>query len=358
RRGLNAMRSSLTVCACFLVLLSAPAPLAAQDYKFTVSTGQPWTDTGVDLQAGDVLAVTASPHSGSNCDPVGVGSAAGQNLPVPSALPGALIARLQETGAPMLVGASQQLRVAQAGHLFLGVNVDGTAPCVGSFAVKVHVSSGSDAGSTSVTAAATPAGAESLAAKSTDTSSAKPTGTQAAPQTTTAGGEKDVTDIKGALTTAAQTWLSGQFGMGNKTAAQPAAASSGTAGGTPASGAAASAASALTLSDSQLDSKLRASIDSLPRRVNDQFQHQGDMVNFVIVGSLQKVQDTLTAADWHVADKDVNESVAKAVLQTYEKKAYLSMPMSELYLFGRVQDYGYEQAEAYAVVASRHHFRI
>jgi len=359
RRSLIALRFSLSVCACFFVLLSAPAPLAAQDYKFTVSTGQPWTDTGVDLQAGDVLAVTASPHSGSNCDPAGAGSASGQSLPVPSALPGALIARLQENGAPMLVGASQQLRVAQAGHLFLGVNVDGTAPCVGSFAVKVHVASGSDAGSTSATAAATPAAAESLAAKSTDTSSAKSTGTQAAGQTTTAGGEKDVTDIKGALTTAAQTWLSGQFGMGNKTAAQPAAASSATAGGTPASGAAVPAAApALTLSDSQLDSKLRASIDSLPRRVNDQFQHQGDMVNFVLVGSLQKVQDTLTAADWHVADKDVKESVAKAVLQTYEKKAYLTMPMSELYLFGRVQDYGYEQAEVYAVVASRHHFRI
>jgi hypothetical protein len=348
-----------SVFLVFLMVAGLPSPLAAQDYKFTVSTGQPWTDTGVDLQAGDVLAVAASAHSGSNCDPAGVGSATAQTLPVSSALPGALIARLQENGAPMLVGASRQLRVAQAGHLFLGVNVDGTAPCVGSFAVKVHVTSAvSDAGNASGTTAAAPTAAESLAAKSTDTASAK-TGTQTAAQTTTAGGEKDVTDIKGALTTAAQTWLSGQFGMGNKTAAQPAAASSATAGGTSASGAAAPAAApALTLSDSQLDSKLRSSIDSLPRRVNDQFQHQGDMVNFVIVGSLQKVQDTLTAADWHVADKDVKESVAKAVLQTYEKKAYLTMPMSELYLFGRVQDYGYEQAEPYAVVASRHHFRI
>jgi hypothetical protein len=352
------MRFSLTVCACFLVLLSAPAPLAAQDYKFTVSTGQPWTDTGVDLQAGDVLAVTASPHSGSTCDPAGVGPAGGQNLPVPSALPGALIARLQESGAPMLVGASQQLRVTQAGHLFLGVNVNGTAPCVGSFAVKVHVASGSDAGSASATAAAAPAAAESLATKSTDTASTK-TGTLAAGQTTAANGETDVKDIKGALTTAAQTWLSGQFGTGNKTAAQPAAASSSTAVGTPATDSPAPAtAPALTISDSPLDSQLRKSINSLPRRVNDQVQHQGDMVNFVIVGSLQKVQDTLTAADWHLADRDLNESLLKAALETYQKKAYLGMPMSELYLFGRVQDYGYEQAEAYAVVASRHHFRL
>ena len=34
------------------------------------------------------------------------------------------------------------------------------------------------------------------------------------------------------------------------------------------------------------------------------------------------------------------------------------MPMSQLYLFGRKQDFGYELAQAYSVVASRHHFRI
>jgi hypothetical protein len=34
------------------------------------------------------------------------------------------------------------------------------------------------------------------------------------------------------------------------------------------------------------------------------------------------------------------------------------MPMSRLYLFDRGQDFGYEEAEAYSVVASRHHFRL
>jgi LssY C-terminus len=46
------------------------------------------------------------------------------------------------------------------------------------------------------------------------------------------------------------------------------------------------------------------------------------------------------------------------VLVTYQKKDYLQMPMSTLYLFNRAQDFGYEQAEAYSVVASRHHFRL
>jgi hypothetical protein len=360
KRSSVVSRSVLTGCSVLsLMVAGLTSTLAAQDYKFTVSTAQAWTDTGVDLQAGDVVAVTAAPHSGSSCDPAGLNSSAsaGQNPPVPSVLPGALIARLQENGVPTLVGASQQLRVAQAGHLFLGINSDGPPPCQGSFAVKVHITSAGSDGSANTSA---PAAAESLANKSSNTTSTKASGTQAASQTAAAGGEKDVTDIKGALTTAAQTWLSGQFGVGGKTAPAGTSSSSATGGSAPDATNATSAAALppLKLSTAPLDGQLRKGIDSLPRRVNDQFQHQGDMVNFVMIGSLQKLQDALTAADWHVADRDVKESVLKAALETYDKKAYLTMPMSDLYLFGRVQDYGYEQAEVYAVVASRHHFRI
>jgi LssY C-terminus len=351
----------LSVFLIFLSVAGISFPLAAQDYKFTVSTAQPWTDTGVDLQAGDVVAVSASPRAlspSTSCDPAGVTSSTGsaQNLPVSSASPGALIARLQENGAPMLVGASQQLRVPQAGHLFLGVNAEGAPPCQGNFAVKVHITpGGSDDAASPTTTNAAPAPGGSPAGNSSQSPSTNTTGTQA-----TGATSNDVKDIKGALTTAAQTWLSGQFGTGAKPAAQPGTtASSATAGSTPdTTGTAAAAAPALKLSNSPLDSQLRKNIDGLPRRVNDQFQNQGDMVNFVLVGNLKSIQDALTAADWHVADRDVKESVLKAALETYEKKAYLAMPMSELYLFGRVQDYGYEQAEPYAVVASRHHFRI
>jgi hypothetical protein len=366
KRWTNFSRFLSTISwAAVVLLMTAAGPLVAQDYKFTVSTTQPWTDTGVDLQTGDLVAITASAsHSaaGSNCDPAGVGSASSAaNLPVATALPGALIARVQESGTPTLVGASQQLRVPQAGHLYLGNNAEGTPPCQGSFAVKVHIT---PAGGTELQSEnAEPAGSESLADKGAPTAAAKPaTGAQptaSGAQSKTAGGEKDVKDIKGALTTAAQTWLTGQFGTGTAANAPTAATSSAAPGGTTAPASAAVAtAQTLKLSNSPLDSQLRNEIDSLPRRVNDEFQHEGDMVNFVIVGSLQKVQDALVAADWHVADRDVKESVLKAALETYQKKAYLAMPMSELYLFGRVQDYGYEQAEAYAVVASRHHFRI
>ena len=84
----------------------------------------------------------------------------------------------------------------------------------------------------------------------------------------------------------------------------------------------------------------------------------GGMVNFVMIGSQKDVQAALQAANWFVADTSNSGAVTKAILMTYENKDYLQMPMSQLYLFGRVQDFGYEQAEPYSVVASRHHFRL
>jgi hypothetical protein len=117
-------------------------------------------------------------------------------------------------------------------------------------------------------------------------------------------------------------------------------------------------APALKISTSRLDSVLRKHIDKLPRRVDDQFQNPGDMVNFVIVGSQKNLQAALDAADWHVADTTKKQAVLDALLETYEDKDYLQLPMSTLYLFGRPQDFGYEMAEPIAMVADRHHFRI
>lgn len=82
------------------------------------------------------------------------------------------------------------------------------------------------------------------------------------------------------------------------------------------------------------------------------------MVNFVLVGSEQQVQTALQAASWNLADRDDKLAVLNAVEETYQNKDYLAMPMSTLYLFDRPQDFGYEEADAYAVVATRHHFRL
>ncbi len=88
--------------------------------------------------------------------------------------------------------------------------------------------------------------------------------------------------------------MSGQFGMGKSDTGPSNVTSSGTSGGD-----ASPAISALKLSEAPLDAQLRKSLDSLPRRVNDQFKNLGDMVNFVIVGSQKDVQAALDAADAH-----------------------------------------------------------
>jgi hypothetical protein len=143
--------------------------------------------------------------------------------------------------------------------------------------------------------------------------------------------------LKQQLVTAAGIFLAGQLGVGSANSAT-----------TP----------ALKISNTPLDSGLRKDIDGLPRRVNDQFKNLGDMVNFILIGSQQQVQAALDAANFHVADTDNQKAVLEAAMTTYENKDYLAMPMSTLYLFNRPQDFGYEQAEPIAMVASRHHFRL
>jgi hypothetical protein len=115
---------------------------------------------------------------------------------------------------------------------------------------------------------------------------------------------------------------------------------------------------ALAISEKPLDPQLVKHLDNLPRRIRDRAGNLGDMVNFVIVGSQEQTQSALAEADWQIADRTMKAAVSNAFVTTTRKKGYTQMPMSTLYLFDRPQDFGYEQAEAYKVVAERHHFRI
>ncbi|HXR17175.1 MAG TPA: LssY C-terminal domain-containing protein [Terriglobales bacterium] len=286
--------ASLGVCQGIAQTVPSAPAATGNDYTFDVSTTQPWTDTGIDLQTGDVLEISAS--GAKICDPQGVSGASAQGLPVSSALPGALIAKLQAQAVPVLVGSSQEVKVDAPGHLFLGINTGEKPPCKGSFAVKVHRQEQAESNRGTV--------------------------------------------LKQQLASAAETFLAGQFGV------------------QPGGSANAAVTPALKISDAPLDAGLRKDIDGLPRRVNDQFKNLGDMVNFVLIGSEKQVQSALDAANWHVADTDDKKAVVEAAMMTYESKDYLAMPMSTLYLFNRPQDFGYEQAEPIAMVASRHHFRL
>ena len=98
----------------------------------------------------------------------------------------------------------------------------------------------------------------------------------------------------------------------------------------------------------------------LPTRVTDKPDggNPGDLVNFVFVGTQDQVKEALKAAGWVVADKTNQEAVLSALLATLQKNVYTTVPMSILYLFGRPQDFGYENAQAVQVAQERNHFRI
>jgi hypothetical protein len=106
---------------------------------------------------------------------------------------------------------------------------------------------------------------------------------------------------------------------------------------------------------------LLASLDSkLPYRVTDQASggNEGDLVNFVLVGNEKQVTNAFKESGWILPDKTNQDAVISAVLATLQKQAYVSVPISTLFLFGRGQDYGYARAEAVKVIGQRDHFRI
>ena len=104
-----------------------------------------------------------------------------------------------------------------------------------------------------------------------------------------------------------------------------------------------------------IDNSLFAKI---PRRISDKIGNPGDMVNFLILGSEDAMQKVFTTAGWVKVDSDVKDAVFHGLLDSLSKESYLTMPMSQLYLFGRPQDYGWAHAEPINVVRTRNHLRV
>jgi hypothetical protein len=253
--------------------LLAAANATAKSVDVSINGDSPWIDTGMDVNAGDKLHITAA-GTVDFSDKTGVGPAGAQRgwadtlraLAVSSAGRGALVGQIgnDRAATPFLVGADGTITSPSAGRLYLGVNQDQTSkPTAGKFAVHIDRT-------------AAPAAA------------ANPTNYDFRP--------------------------------------------------------------------------LFAIIDQkLPYRVTDQAAsggNEGDLVNFVLVGSEKQVTAAFKAAGWILPDKTNQDAVVSALIATLQKQAYVTVPMSTLYLFGRGQDYGFARAEAVKVIGERDHFRI
>jgi hypothetical protein len=111
-------------------------------------------------------------------------------------------------------------------------------------------------------------------------------------------------------------------------------------------------------SDSRIPGITTDLLSKIPRRVSDPNGRPGDMVNVLIVGTQDQVVQAFTAAGWVQVDKTVENTALNALIDSFEKKDYLTMPMSTLFLFNRPQDYGFAHAEPVKVAMSRNHLRV
>ena len=123
-------------------------------------------------------------------------------------------------------------------------------------------------------------------------------------------------------------------------------------------GSAAGAAAVGGPAESRIPGVTTELLNQIPRRVSDQQGNPGDMVNVLLLGTEDQVVAAFKAAGWVHVDSSVGDTVLTGLVDSIEKKDYLTMPMSKLYLFGRAQDYGFAHAEPVRVVMSRNHLRV
>jgi hypothetical protein len=112
-----------------------------------VSARKPWTDTGLQVRAGDLILIRVegtiqwAPDRSATAGPNGVaGRPAANRAPVPAADLGMLVGRINGNGTPFVIGASRApLRVPTTGRLFLGVNDDVLTDNEGEFFVTISI---------------------------------------------------------------------------------------------------------------------------------------------------------------------------------------------------------------------------
>lgn len=252
-----------------LAALLGMAPAAAQKKTVTLDGKDTWVDTGVDVQPGDLVRITAEgrlKYADARDEATPEGLRRGwldliRAMPLNDAGRGAVIGRVGQAASarPFLIGARRESRMTAAGRLFVGVNQN-ASPASGQYQVTVEI--------------------------------------------VEKGG-------------AAEQKFEGQLPP---------------------------------ITDEMLA--------KIPRRVADKDGKEGDRVNFLILGTEEQVKRALLDVGWVVVDRSVKDSILRGALGALSRQAYLTMPMSELYVFGRPQDYGFAMSDPVMTVAERHHFRI
>ena len=83
----------------------------------------------------------------------------------------------------------------------------------------------------------------------------------------------------------------------------------------------------------------------------------GDPVNLALLGNDEQLLAAMSAAKWTRADEVTLASSWRIVMSTLSRKSYDEAPVSPLFIFGRKQDYAFQQ-EVEGNPAKRHHVRF
>lgn len=122
---------------------ATPSPRRDDSDQLIVPATRRWTNTGVNVRAGDVVRIESagtvqlSGDAADTSSPGGAGSGRrAPSAPMPDRPAGGLIARIGNSD-PLFVGADSTLRANASGRLYLGVNDDELGDNRGEFRVKI-----------------------------------------------------------------------------------------------------------------------------------------------------------------------------------------------------------------------------
>lgn len=99
------------------------------------------------------------------------------------------------------------------------------------------------------------------------------------------------------------------------------------------------------------------SFDDNPRLTETGDGHPGDAINVALTGTATQLKAIMLAADWYPADALGLRSDARIAVDTVLERPYQQAPVSKLYLYGRPEDFAFEQAVG-DDPRHRHHVRF
>jgi hypothetical protein len=102
-------------------------------------------------------------------------------------------------------------------------------------------------------------------------------------------------------------------------------------------------------------SELSETIKLLPPQALDGEGRQGDMINMMFLAKEDDLKLAFAHAGWIKPDKSIPHIVWRLM---WQRTHYMKLPMYNLYVFGRVQDYSFVMPDPNSIVSQRHHLRI